>query len=84
MGVRQGDRRAVLSLLAIRFEPGEAPAGHITLVLAGGGAIRLAVECIEAELRDLGPSWRTVNKPEHGQANSEAASVKPPGPPKAT
>ncbi len=46
---------AVVSLLAIRFEgkDGEDPGGTIELVLAGGGAIRLTVECIDAELTDL-------------------------------
>ncbi|MBI1386449.1 MAG: DUF2948 family protein [Rhizobiales bacterium] len=55
----------VLALLAIHFEAGVAPGGHVTLVFAGGGSIRLAVECIEAELRDLGPVWRTKSKPRH-------------------
>ena len=44
-----------MSLLAIRFTPkaGDDPGGVIELVLAGGGAFRLAVECIDAELADL-------------------------------
>jgi hypothetical protein len=54
-----------LELLAIEFEPREAPAGEITLIFAGGGAVRLHVDCIEAELRDLGPVWRTSCKPDH-------------------
>jgi hypothetical protein len=37
----------------------------LTLFFAGGGAIRLEVECIEAELRDLGAAWRTRTKPDH-------------------
>jgi len=56
---------AVLELLAVTFEPGEEPSGTLTLAFAGGGAIRLQVECIEAELRDLGAVWRTPRKPEH-------------------
>lgn len=56
---------AVEMLLAVHFEPGDAPGGHVSLIFAGGGGIRLAVECIEAELRDLGPVWRTRNKPDH-------------------
>jgi hypothetical protein len=47
------------------FEPAEEPSGVLTLLFAGGGAIRLEVECIEAELRDLGAAWRTRLKPEH-------------------
>jgi hypothetical protein len=56
---------AVLELLAIGFEPGEPPAGVVTLRFADGGAIRLEVECIEAELKDLGPVWRAKSMPQH-------------------
>jgi hypothetical protein len=59
----QADR--VLSLLAIRFEPGDQPSGTITLTFSGGASIRLKVECIEAELTDLGPSWRARSRPQH-------------------
>ena len=52
-------------LLAVDFEPTEAPGGFVNLIFAGGGGIRLQVECIEAEMRDLGTVWRTRNKPQH-------------------
>ena len=57
----------VLALLAIQFEPKglDDPAGTVTLTFAGNGAVRLEVECIEAELRDLGPQWRARRKPRH-------------------
>ena len=55
----------VLSLLAVGFEPGVAPGGSVIMIFAGGGAIRLEVECIEAELRDLGGAWRAAGRPEH-------------------
>ena len=58
-------KRDVLSLLAIQFEPTEAPGGHITLAFSGGGAIRMLVECIEVELRDLGGVWQTDHMPSH-------------------
>ena len=32
---------------------------------SGDASIQLKVECIEAELRDLGPAWRTHFKPLH-------------------
>jgi Protein of unknown function (DUF2948) len=64
-GIDLGRKDAVLELLAITFEPGEEPSGIVTLLFSGGGAIRLEVECIEAELRDLGAAWRTRLKPEH-------------------
>ena len=54
-----------LELLAIGFEPSQTPNGFITLIFAGGSAIRLQVDCIEAELRDLGPCWTTPCKPKH-------------------
>ena len=58
-------RSRVLSLLAIQFELKAAPGGTVTLVFAGGGAIQLDVECIEAELKDLGAVWRARAKPDH-------------------
>lgn len=70
------DKSATVALLAVNFEPGDLPGGHITLIFCGGGAIRLHVEVIEAELRDLGPAWKTRAKPEHpdGSAEAEASS----------
>lgn len=73
-GLRQSAASAVVELLAIRFEPAEEPEGHITLLFAGGGAIRLHVECIEAELRDLGPAWRAQSKPRHDEDTDERSA----------
>lgn len=64
-GVRRGDDGQVLSLLAIRFVPGQAPAGTIELVFADQAAIRLDVEVIEAQMSDLGGAWETSFKPRH-------------------
>lgn len=64
-GIDLKAKRQPLSLLAISFDPTDLPAGHITLLLAGGGAIRLEVECIEAELRDLGGAWAAKSRPDH-------------------
>jgi DUF2948 family protein len=64
-GVDPANKSAVLALLAISFEPAEAPQGHVTLHFADGAAIRLHVECIEAELKDLGPVWQAKSKPHH-------------------
>lgn len=55
----------VLNLLAIGFEAREAPEGDVTLVFADNCAIRLRVECIEAEMQDLGPAWQAKSKPQH-------------------
>jgi len=45
--------------------PAEAPEGHVILHFADGAAIRLHVECIEAEMQDLGPVWQAKSKPHH-------------------
>jgi hypothetical protein len=64
-GIDLKNKSAVLCLLAIGFEPREAPEGDVTLVFADSGAIRLRVECVEAEMRDLGPAWQARAKPQH-------------------
>jgi Protein of unknown function (DUF2948) len=59
------NKSTVLSLLAVTFEPTTPPEGYVTLHFADGGGIRLHVECVEAELKDLGPIWRVDFKPQH-------------------
>ncbi len=66
-----GDR--VLSLLAVHFEASDHPSGYVTLTFSGDASIRLHVECIEAELTDLGPSWRARSKPQHPGVEPGAA-----------
>jgi len=64
--LRQGAPDAVISLLAITFEPdAEGAGGTIVLTLSGGGAIRLAVECIEVQMSDMGEEWQTGRVPHH-------------------
>lgn len=65
--VKQGVADAVVSLLAIRFTQAgdDDPGGMIELTLAGGGAFRLAVECIDVELTDLTRPWTARGKPSH-------------------
>ncbi len=75
-GVEPGAEGAVLELLTVQFEVADKPEGHITLVFAGGAAIRLHVECIEAELRDLGPVWATKLKPEHEEGEEAQTDAK--------
>lgn len=65
LNLRHGHDDAVVELLAISFKPGDPPSGQIDLTFAGGGAIRLDVECIEARLSDLGGEWSTDNLPRH-------------------
>jgi hypothetical protein len=59
------DGEAVLNLLAVEFAESDPPAGVVTLVFSGGAALRLEVECLEAELSDLGPVWTTAACPVH-------------------
>jgi len=70
--LRRDCRNAVLDLLAISFEETDTPAGNILLVFAGGAAIRLEVECIEARLADLGTAWATQAMPHHELATDSA------------
>ncbi len=56
---------AVLNLLAVEFTETDAPAGIVTLTFSGGAALRLEVECLEAELADLGPTWTAAACPCH-------------------
>ncbi len=61
---RESDK--VLSLLTINFVPGEeAPAGTIELIFSGEAAIELSVECMEAQMSDLGAAWETEFRPNH-------------------
>jgi len=63
--INQKARGAVLELLAVTFEPGDEPSGRILLAFAGGASLELSVECIEAQLADLGAAWSTPNLPQH-------------------
>jgi len=67
----------VLNLLAVEFAETEPPAGVVTLIFSGGGALRLEVECLEAELADLGPVWATAGLPMH--AVDERLGAEPDG-----
>jgi Protein of unknown function (DUF2948) len=72
----QTDR--VLNLLAVVFEDTEQPAGVVTLTFSGGATLRLEVECLEAELADLGPAWVTESCPAHaidGSVDGEAVQA---------
>jgi hypothetical protein len=60
------DKQAVLNLLTIEFMETDPPGGHVLLVFSGGSELRLDVECLEAELADLGPVWDTTCCPAHG------------------
>lgn len=64
-GIDAAARNEVLNLLAIEFAATSPPGGSVVLTFSGGGALRLEVECLEAELADLGPEWAAVRCPGH-------------------
>ena len=68
--VKLGAEDAVVSILAIGFTPngGEDPGGVVEIVLAGGGAFRLTVECVDAELADMTDAWAARGTPDHEKA----------------
>ena len=70
-GINLADKERVLSLLAVQFETDspENPSGRVTLLFAGNAAIQFEVECIEAELRDLGGVWAARGQPQHSEGN---------------
>jgi hypothetical protein len=63
--VNPAGKDALLNLLAVEFSETDPPAGVVSLIFSGGGALRLEVECLEAELADLGPSWPASACPIH-------------------
>ena len=53
LGLEETDEDATLNLLAVTFEKTDPPAGIIILAFAHGALVRLEVECVEVELRDM-------------------------------
>jgi hypothetical protein len=64
-GLDQTGKDALLNLLAVEFTERDAPAGIVTMTFSGGAAIRLDVECLEAELVDLGEVYSAMVCPDH-------------------
>ena len=64
-------KEAVLNLLAVEFTQDDAPAGVVTLIFSGGGMLRIEVECLEAELADLGPAWPAKARPTHANERTD-------------
>ena len=64
-GLDQANKDATLNLLAVEFAERDTPGGSVMLTFSGGGPIRLDVECLEAELADLGETYAAVICPDH-------------------
>jgi len=56
---------AALELLAIHFVEGEAPGGKALLMFAGGGDLRVDVECLDVVVADLSERWEARIAPTH-------------------
>ncbi|MDE2181419.1 MAG: DUF2948 family protein [Alphaproteobacteria bacterium] len=65
--LKRGAPDAIISLLTITFTPKAAddPAGSVELVFAGGGAIQIEVECLDAGLADVSSDWAARGRPVH-------------------
>ena len=72
LGLKETDEKATLNLLAVRFERTDPPAGVIFLVFAHGALIRLEVECVEVELRDMGRRIPAEACPGHALTGASA------------
>jgi len=73
-GIDPSDKEARLNLLAVEFAERDAPAGAVMLTFSGGGSIRLDVECLEAELADLGEVTTAEVCPDHFAGGSVATA----------
>lgn len=65
LGFHHQDQALILNLLDIDFKETEPPAGYVEFVFSAGRALRLYVECLEAEIRDLGFRWKARAAPNH-------------------
>ncbi len=54
LGIDNGEQ-TVRNLLGITFEMTDPPSGMVFLSFGDGAIVRLEVECLEAELADVGP-----------------------------
>lgn len=68
LGISQSSPTEVLELLNISVEMKDDIAADICLEFAGGGTIKLHVECINVTLTDVDKAWPTQQKPEHETA----------------
>ena len=69
--VRSDAPDAILNLLAVTYEQMDAPSGRVTLYFSGGAAVQLDVECLEAQMSDLGPAWETQARPVHATIDGQ-------------
>jgi hypothetical protein len=71
-GIDRNDRDATLNLIGVTFAETDPPSGTATLLFEDGAAIQLELECIEAQMKDLGPVFTCDKRPTH-DADVESA-----------
>jgi hypothetical protein len=64
-GFEKAQASAVLSVLAISFEPADGLSGNVTLSFSAGKQIKLAVDCLNVTMADLGGAWSASAVPDH-------------------
>ena len=74
LGLASEDKGALVSCLALDFEPGEAPGGAVLLRFSHGGDLAVEVECIDAVLADVSQAWPAKVSPDHTAAAEPAAA----------
>ena len=63
--LRRNAREAVVELLTLAFEPGEAPGGRLVFRFAGDADLAVEVECIDLVLADVSEPWAAKSEPRH-------------------
>jgi hypothetical protein len=66
--IKREPRDAVVELLAIAFEAAVSPGGAVMLTFAGGGDLRVEVECLDVALADISAPWPSRHAPRHDVA----------------
>jgi hypothetical protein len=71
LGLNDHGPEDVMNLLGVTFEKTEAPSGMVFLTFADGSIVRLEVECLEVELRDVGPRTTACECAGHALTRAE-------------
>ena len=61
-GIDRSDKDEILSVLDVAWTPGEDAAGWVEITLAGDGAIRAEVECLDLTLSDVTRPYRAPSR----------------------
>ncbi len=61
-GINSRDKESIFSVLSIAFVSQEDAAGEVVVTLAGDGAIRLKVECLDVCLTDMSRPYKARAK----------------------